>query len=339
MGVYDIVTERIVDRMEKAEKKGEKFYWVKPFSHGTPDRPYCYETGEPYKGINRVLLEPDEYTTFNKVKQHNEKYPNDRLSLRKGAKSSIAIYFGYKEAKDNEGNIKYDKNGEAMKKPFVRYYNLFSRQDILNKNSENLPSKFPVTHYEHKGIADDNFLKFCATANSYCLAKGIDLQIITDGTQCCYSPSENAIKVPVVRNFDSVYEYASAVAHELCHSTGIELGRFNENVPSIEEYSLEELVAEIGAEMLMSDFKIEDDRRNKNNDIAYLKSWSEKLKSQPKAIMFAAQKAQKAAELISGYREKEQGLDSQIHRYGFEDTTEKADEKTASNFDFKDIEK
>lgn len=310
--IYDIVAERLINRLTEAEKSGEKFYWVKPFAHGAVPYPCCYETGEVYKGINRVLLEPDEYTTLCKIKQHNEKHANSPLFVRKGAKSSIAVYFGYKEIRDDNGEIKRDEKGEAIKKPFLRYYNLFSRQDVIDKNGENIPSKFPMARYDHEAVTkvtQDEFLKFCSMANAYCQANGIELQIINDGTQCYYSPNENVVRVPVVRNFDSLYEYASAVAHELCHSTGIALNRFNENAPSVEAYSKEELIAEIAGEMLLANFQIEDDRVNKNNDIAYLQSWAAKLKNNPKEIVIAAQKAQKAAELISQYIEKEQSLD------------------------------
>ena len=40
--VAQIVTDKILQRMETAKEKKEKFYWVKPFAEGAPDRPYSY---------------------------------------------------------------------------------------------------------------------------------------------------------------------------------------------------------------------------------------------------------------------------------------------------------
>ena len=42
--VAEIVTEKILTRMEQAKEKGEQFYWVKPFAEGAPTRAYSYET-------------------------------------------------------------------------------------------------------------------------------------------------------------------------------------------------------------------------------------------------------------------------------------------------------
>ena len=38
--VSQIITETVLKRMEEAEKNGEVFYWVKPFSEGSPNKPY-----------------------------------------------------------------------------------------------------------------------------------------------------------------------------------------------------------------------------------------------------------------------------------------------------------
>ena len=47
--VSQIITETVLKRMEEAEKNGEVFYWVKPFSEGSPNKPYSYDTGIPYR--------------------------------------------------------------------------------------------------------------------------------------------------------------------------------------------------------------------------------------------------------------------------------------------------
>ena len=315
MNVYDIVTDRIVKRLEEAEQTGEKFYWIKPFAIGAVNYPCCYETGEAYRGINKILLQPDEFTTFAKLQAHNQKYPENPLHIRKGAKADIAVYFNYKEIKDEDGNVLCDKKGNPLKKPYMRYYSVFSRQDVLNKDGENIPSKFPIQKFSHdeaSQLTQSELLRFGTMVNAYCRHNGIELQFINDGTRCYYLPSENSVRVPVLSNFSSIYEYVSGVGHELCHSTGVQQGRFGLSPQSFEQYSFEELVAEIGAEMLLSNFKIEDDRVNKENDIAYLQSWSKHLKENTKQIVLAAQKAQKAVSCITEFLDKEETLDDKI---------------------------
>ena len=56
MNVNQIITQRIIQQMKEALEKGEKFYWVRPFSEGAPEQPFSYEGSVPYRGINRLLL-------------------------------------------------------------------------------------------------------------------------------------------------------------------------------------------------------------------------------------------------------------------------------------------
>ena len=114
-------------------------------------------------------------------------------------------------------------------------------------------------------------------------------------------------------NFDSVYDYVHTVAHELAHSTGIELGRFKSNsVETHEEYSKEELVAEIAASMIIASFRIEDDSAHKDNDIAYVQSWRKHIAESDtkKLIVAASQHAAKASSLVTGVKLREHYLET-----------------------------
>lgn len=64
-----------------------------------------------------------------------------------------------------------------------------------------------------------------------------------------------------------------------------------------------ELVAEMGAAMLCSNFGIDCEKAFKNS-VAYLQSWVRELKNDAKAIVVAAGKAEKAVRYILGEREK-----------------------------------
>lgn len=300
-----MVTDRIIKKLEDAENNGEKFRWIKPFDITTGVR-YAgnYETQIPYTGINRLLAEPDEYLTFNQIKKMNDKINDDFLHIRKGAKGTPILYVNWKEVLDDEGNVKTDKDGNPIKKPFFKYYTVFSRQDTLFKNGENLPSKIPTKHFgyeEIESMTQRELLRFTSMITHYCNQNGIELQFINDGTRAYFSLSDKVIRVPSMSNFSSVYEYASTVAHEAIHSTMIINNRVSDNEYNYKErYSREELVAEIGAAMLVSQFKISDDSLNKNNNIAYIQGWRSFIKdNNTKGIIIgAAQHAQKACDLI-----------------------------------------
>lgn len=60
-------------------------------------------------------------------------------------------------------------------------------------------------------------------------------------------------------------------------------------------------VAEVGSAMLCANFGV-DTAKAFRNSIAYLQSWVSNLKGDPKAIVFAASRAEKAARFILGER-------------------------------------
>ena len=300
-----MVTDRIIKKLEDAENNGEKFRWDKPFDITNGVRYACnYETQIPYTGINRLLADRDEFLTFNQIKKMNEKDKDDFIHIRKGAKGTPIIYVNWKEVLDKEGNVKIDEGGNPIKKPFFKYYTVFSRQDVINKEGENLSSRFPTKHYNYEEInklTQKQLLVFTSMINRYLEKYDIQLQIVNDGTEAYFSPSDRVIRLPNLSNFSSVYEYASCIAHEAIHSTMIINNRVSNNEYNYKEkYSREELVAEIGAAMLISQFRIPDDSLNKDNDIAYISGWRNFIKnSDTKGIIIgAAQHAQKACDLI-----------------------------------------
>ena len=305
--VAKIITDTILKRMDDAEKNGEVFRWVKPFAEGAPDRAYSYDTQLPYRGINRVLLENNEYITFNKVQEMNQKKDVPKYQIRKGAKGNIVCYYNTKPVIDEEtGEPKLDKDGNEIKKGFLKYYHVYSREDVVRKdNGENLPSRFEFKHYTHKEATEQMRLsldKFNRLFNYYCQKYGIEVEIIKDGTQAYFS-HDMKIRIPDIANFNSIYNYIHTIAHEMAHSTGMFLGRFEkESISDVKEamqnYSKEELIAEISAEILCSELHIPDDEETPDNAVAYIHSWSSYLKDRPSEIISASAKAEKACELI-----------------------------------------
>lgn len=212
----------------------------------------------------------------------NDKNKDNFLKIRKNSKGVPILYVNWKEVLDTDGNVKTDKDGNPIKKPFFKYYTVFSRQDIINKEGENLPSKFPTRHYNYEEIeamTKRELLRFTSMVNQYCANNGIELQFINDGTRAYFSPTDKVIRIPNLSNFNSVFEFASTLAHECIHSTILLSNRVPLNeFQNRENYSLEELVAEIGSAMLIAQFQILDDSPNKDNDINYISGWRKFIK-------------------------------------------------------------
>jgi antirestriction protein ArdC len=119
-----------------------------------------------------------------------------------------------------------------------------------------------------------------------------------------YSPSADTITLPSLGQFESAQEHAYTLAHELIHSTGHE-SRCNrwskeEEKPSrfgCESYAKEELVAEIGACLLLTMAGVEVDIKNSG---AYIKNWLSALRDDKTLIFSAAAKASAGAGIILG---------------------------------------
>lgn len=112
----------------------------------------------------------------------------------------------------------------------------------------------------------------------------------------------DCVEVPRSKQFAENAQYYSTLFHELTHSTG-HATRLNRpevvhvNFFGSEEYSKEELVAEMGAAFLCQQVGIECERAFKNS-AAYIHGWLQALKNDRKLVVMAAAKAEKAAEYI-----------------------------------------
>ena len=304
MTVNEIITNKIIERIEKAKQTGEKFEWVKPFGENACPLPVSYEQSRNYTGVNRLLLPPDEYCTAQKATELG-------CHIRKGASGHIVVFFKLINEKNEDGEPKSDKDGNEIKKGFLRYYHVFSRQDILDKDNENLPSKFPIKRYDHKQMEEQlerTLNLFLQMFREYCKSNNIEIEVIKDGTEAYYMPSKNVIRIPSLANFKSVYSFISTVAHEMIHSTMKPLNRQSpteiKEVEKVqEEYSKEELVAELGACFILQSLCCFDDRplEQKENSIAYLNGWSSYLKDRKNEIISASAKAQEASDYILEY--------------------------------------
>ena len=287
--VYQMVTDRIIAQLEQGIVP-----WQKPW-HGAPDGAISYTTRKPYSILNQMLLgKPGEYLTFNQINELGGK-------IKKGAKSKFVVFY---KPMVIEEKIELTADGETTEKkkvivvPILRYYNVFHIDDtegINSKSEESATSALEPIEQADQIITDyvkREKLKFVAT--------------ISD--KACYSPIEDMVIVPALEQYDIVEEYYSTTFHELVHSTGHKDRCNRQELFGLaafgsENYSKEELVAEIGSAMMLNRIGI-DTQKSFKNSTAYIQGWLKKLKSDNKFIISASGKAEKAVKYILNINEE-----------------------------------
>jgi antirestriction protein ArdC len=270
MKIYEMVTEKIIQKL-----KSGVIPWRKPWINGTA---VSWETQKPYRGINGMLLDPGEYATFLTIMKVGGK-------VKKGEKSQIIVFRDMKPVKDKDTG---EQTGEMY--TVLKYYGVFE----INTQCEGMVSKrnTPIV-IDHDPIAEAEKIVQGFEGAPIRFAPG----------RAFYRPSEDFISVPEINDYPIVGEYYSVLFHEIIHSTGHPKrlnrpGIANFDTFGSEQYSKEELIAEMGAAMLCGVCGI--DNTTIENSASYIASWLRKLKDDPKLVMQSAGQAQKASDLILG---------------------------------------
>ena len=274
MNVYEIVTQRIIEKLEAGVAP-----WRKPWTgSNTLGAHASFVTRKPYRGINAFLtavsgFECPYWLTFKQVKDMGG-------SVIAGAKATPIVYF-------NKGE-KENAEGEKSTYAFLRYYSAF-----------NLEQTTGIEYPKPEKVQGPEFQPI-ETAQAIVSATQLRSEIRHAGGQAYYSPRLDVITMPIPESFTSAQEYYSTLFHEMTHATGHEsrLARGLESVAAFgtPDYSKEELVAEMGAAFLCAEAGIAN--ATLDNSAAYLAGWIKVLKGNPKLIVSAAAQGQKAAEYI-----------------------------------------
>lgn len=279
INVYELVTNRIIEQLEN-----NIVPWEKPW-HGTIDGAFNRVSKKPYSILNQMLLKYNgEYATF---KQWQELGGH----IRKAEKSEIIVFWKMYPIKE-----KQDDGTEIIKTiPLLKYINVFHISQVDGVE----PLKQKVTHDIEPIDKAEKIL------NDYWNRENITIEHVK-GDKAFYSPMFDKIQLPLFEQFKQSEEYYSTAFHESVHST-MKTSRCNRQeyrkgkVVSFgsEEYSKEELVAEVGSAQLMNIVGIETTKSFRNST-AYIQSWLKVLRNDNKFIVSASSKAEKAVNYILG---------------------------------------
>ncbi len=275
--IYEMVTNLIIERLEKG---------VIPWQ-----MPWKAETGLPqnmvykkvYRGFNFWLLLTvvDQFgspffLTFKQVKELGG-------HVLKGEKGFPVVFWKILEKEEKDGGIDQI--------PFLRYYTVFNLKQTEGIDESKIPSTEAYDHnFDPIGQAEQ-LIEYWSDCP----------EIKLDQSHAFYSPTGDYIGMPNPRTFFQDEQFYSVLYHESVHATGhINRTGRHEKLPDhkfgSQDYSQEELVAELGAAYLCHITGIQN--ATIDNSAAYIKSWIGKFKEDKKMLLTASSQAQKAVDYI-----------------------------------------
>jgi antirestriction protein ArdC len=269
MKVNEIITEKFIEALNKGVCPWKKPWKVFDLCNGVSKKGY--------RGINQFLLRmvasDDFFFTFNQIKELGGR-------IKKGAKSHMVVYYKLLKKKD-------DESGGF---PLMRFYKVFGLSDI-----EGMKWKQPEVKK----------LDFSPVEEAEKLINKCVIQIKYGGSRACYYPEDHKIDLPPKENFNSVEEYYSTAFHEIGHAMHKSTGDNVKNGFGSQNYSKEELTAEIFASLCLNFCGI-DSEKCFDNSASYLSSWLEVLKKDTNFIISASSKAQKRFDAFVERKESEE---------------------------------
>lgn len=300
--IYAMVTDAILAAMENGTVP-----WRKPWSTAGNGLPLRMSNGKAYRGINVWLLsamamgngyDSPYWGTYDNiakasgmVKKGNRWISPDGTprGIRAGEKSTVVVFWKRIIVKD-------DKSPDGTKAIFMlRYYRVFNASQ-----ADGLPAKYYPAKRE--AVSEPEAIESAESIVSTYAANGGPSVAYSAQGQAFYTAANDAITLPERSQFKTAGGMYHTLFHEFGHSTGHESRLAREGVTGFDHfgsgrYAAEELIAEMTGAFLAADAGIDSEIEN---NAAYIKSWMRELTNDPKLVVKAAQKAQKAADHIRG---------------------------------------
>ncbi|WP_162055802.1 ArdC family protein [Pontibacter pamirensis] len=286
------VTNEVIAQLEQG-----KVPWQKPWtSYGLPKN---YLSGRHYEGFNAFYLhyitEERHFTTpyFLTFKQAKELGGH----VKKGEKGTPIIYWKIKEEKESENANEQAEEEKEHGRKFVPFLWTVFNIDQIEGVDFALPEAVERTELQ--------VIETCQrVVENYPLPRP---HIGHGGAQAYYAPVSDRVQLPELKYFVSPHAYHATLFHELIHSVGhpTRLDRFTDKVSRFgdEDYSKEELIAEMGASFLCAFTGIREEVFE--NSVAYLQGWVSKFKDDKTMLIYAGTRAFKAASYILNLKAEE----------------------------------
>lgn len=303
--VYEMITNQIVENLEKGFVP-----WQKPWSTHSP-YPVNLTSKRNYRGINVFILylqnlannfNSPYWMTFNQAKKvsgykkagrfwkWDKEGEDPKFGVKKGETGTRVVFWKFLDIDDP------DAPSGKKKIPLLRYYTVF------NVDQCNLPEKVLAKIAISKRTESE--IGTIDVAEEICNNYKVDFD--HGGDRAYYHKKDDKIQMPEKARFSSDEEYYMTRFHEMVHSTGSKERLDRDSIVDAsyfgdENYSKEELIAEMGACFLAAESGINLENTTLfENSTSYLTNWMKKIKDDPKLLIQAAGKAQKAVDFILG---------------------------------------
>lgn len=281
----DGVLTDIIEQMENTDDG-----WQMPWHNaGIGGSPTNLANGKPYRGFNRLVLmlqqSKHRYTTSTWGTFYQ--WRKGRSHVRARQKATTLFYPIMRRDKEGKEHVAY-----------FRPFWVFNGDQVTNFNPD-YPDLF----------ADDGPDIDRPTIEQ--IIERHQVKLAFEGNSAFYRPSNDSITMPPRSSFfgsktsTADEAFYSTLLHEMVHWTGhsSRLDRARHNAFGDEVYAFEELIAELGAAFLCSEYEITNAPRL--DHAQYLNNWLKVLNDDKSQLWQAASKAQLAVDLITGCIEAE----------------------------------
>jgi len=298
--VYEIITERILAQLDAGTVPWRK-PWKVPGGAGGGLGPMNLKTGKAYRGINVWLLGTLGYGSPYWMSYKQAKALGGHV--KRGEKGSTAIF--WKVGAEQEVTDP-DTGKVSIRRPFMlRYYNVFNLEQtegVRVPKGRPMPTA-PADPADDETEPDAPEFDPVAAAEAIFAGMQSPPSFATGGGRAYYRPSADHVQMPPRETFSGPPEYYSTLFHELGHSTGHQSRLDRAELRDFaafgdHNYSREELTAEFTAAYLTGEAGLF--HHVEQNSAAYIDNWRKALRSDPKAVVLAAARAQRAADYILG---------------------------------------
>jgi len=288
--IAQTVTNNLIEIIETTGNLPWEKEWSGNSSFFGVNAPRSFETKKPYRGSNVLMLLSRGFPSpwFLSYKQAKAKGGN----VIKGSKGSMIIWWNLFML-DANGNPTNDEKKAVKKIPTLRYSNIFNASQIEGIDFPKVEA--PKEKDENESISQ-----------AEAVLDGFENPPLSQfgGDKACYNPPSDKVLMPPINSFNSSASFYKTYFHELIHATGHKSRLDRKGITEFdsfgsEQYSKEELIAELGAAFLASLTGCWGEKQEKNS-AAYLKSWTKALADDKNMIITAASAAQRAAEHILG---------------------------------------
>jgi antirestriction protein ArdC len=279
------ITDQLIADVETGATGTWRMPWHTLADAGTP----ASVDGRPYRGANALWLAmvaatrdwpSGTWATYRAWQRHD-------AQVRRGETATQVILWKPTTPKDHDDTD--NDAGPPRSRLLARAYAVFAAEQVDGADE--------IIARRAQRLAERDTPERIAAAESYFAA--VPATVVEGGNRAYYAPAADTIHLPALAQFDTAAHYYGTRAHETIHWTGHQdrldrdlTGRFG-----TDSYAAEELVAELGAAMWCAQTGLS--AATRADHASYLAGWLRVLRTDPRALVTVAARAQAAVDHLN----------------------------------------